>query len=745
MIPYGRVGAVVVPERRRRGRGSARRRRSRPGRGAAGRARGRRRRSARAGPRPTSPSRPSRIAAHGTSTSSGHGCTILTPKPPPTSGVMHLDLVAAAGRAWRRGRPARWSRSGSRSAPAATGRRRPSGRARPCPPAASTATALDVEVELEHVRGAASIAAGASPTSCTRCAATLPGTSSCTRRVAAPALLDADDRRQRPRTSTRIRSSGVLGDVAVGRDDHRRRLADVVHHVRGQRVAGAAVGAAPGAGSAAAAARRPGPSARRPAGPRRCRSATSPSTSSASVDVDVEDPGVRVRAAHERRRQRAVAEVVEVAPVAAQQPGVLAALHPAAEQRGRRDRLLLDRLLDGGHGRASRASSAARSTDGHDVLVAGAPAQVAGDRLAGLVLGRVGVVPQVGATVVRKPGVQKPHCRPWHSLNACCTGCRLAVGGPRSPSTVVTSAPSTVTANSRHERTGTPSSSTVQAPQTPCSQPTWVPVSPRSWRSASDSSRRAGTVDAVLGAVDDQAHGQRLLAHAALPPACLDPAQACASARAVSTRGEVPPVVGAWRGCRPRGRGARRRARPPPRQLCGSSPGPPAPRRTGRRRRGSAPSRCTGRAARERRRRRRRRRRRTSRSRRAGARPRAKAVPAPRRSAGKKASTASSPGRPPTPAGRRRSRPRRPRAGPGPMRASRCRRGRPARRASRRPGRRARADRRWSRGCGWSGARRAAGAWRSNGCTAAAPSRPLDLRVPGKGPDTDAVRVGACT
>ena len=26
--------------------------------------------------------------------------------------------------------------------------------------------------------------------------------------------------------------------------------------------------------------------------------------------------------------------------------------------------------------------------------------------------------------VVRNPGVQKPHCRPWQSLNACCTGLR---------------------------------------------------------------------------------------------------------------------------------------------------------------------------------------------------------------------------------------------------------------------------------------------------------------------------------
>ncbi len=41
------------------------------------------------------------------------------------------------------------------------------------------------------------------------------------------------------------------------------------------------------------------------------------------------------------------------------------------------------------------------------------------------------------AIVVRNPGVQKPHCRPWHSRNACCTGC-MSAGVPR-PSTVVIS------------------------------------------------------------------------------------------------------------------------------------------------------------------------------------------------------------------------------------------------------------------------------------------------------------------
>ena len=92
--------------------------------------------------------------------------------------------------------------------------------------------------------------------------------------------------------------------------------------------------------------------------------------------------------------------------------------------------------------------------------------------------------------VVRKPGVQKPHCRPWHSMNACCTGPIESIAP--SPSTVVTSCAWAVTANIRHDRIGWPSTSTVHAPQTPCSQPTWVPVSRRSWRRKSDSSRRAG-------------------------------------------------------------------------------------------------------------------------------------------------------------------------------------------------------------------------------------------------------------
>ena len=109
-----------------------------------------------------------------------------------------------------------------------------------------------------------------------------------------------------------------------------------------------------------------------------------------------------------------------------------------------------------------------------------------------------GLAARHAVTVVRKPGVQKPHCSAWHSWNACCTGerpdGRPASGSPANPSTVVTRCPDTDTAKIRQDRTGASSSSTVQAPHTPCSHPTWVPVSPRSCRRKSDSVRLAATV-----------------------------------------------------------------------------------------------------------------------------------------------------------------------------------------------------------------------------------------------------------
>ena len=124
--------------------------------------------------------------------------------------------------------------------PQSAARRRPSGRARPCPPAACRRCAR----RRGRARGRAGrprSRRGASPTSWTRCAATLPGTSSCT--SAAPSRACAT-----PTTAgsvsyvTRIRSATSSATYRSRRDDHDDRLADVVHLVAGQRVAGAAVG-----------------------------------------------------------------------------------------------------------------------------------------------------------------------------------------------------------------------------------------------------------------------------------------------------------------------------------------------------------------------------------------------------------------------------------------------------------------------------------------------------------------------
>src|SRR2546427_6660681 len=69
------------------------------------------------------------------------------------------------------------------------------------------------------------------------------------------------------------------------------------------------------------------------------------------------------------------------------------------------------------------------------------------------------------------PGVQKPHCRPWHSLKAACMGCRPP-SISASPSMVRTSQPSACTASMAQDLTAWPSTMTVQAPHWLVSQPT---------------------------------------------------------------------------------------------------------------------------------------------------------------------------------------------------------------------------------------------------------------------------------
>jgi hypothetical protein len=112
----------------------------------------------------------------------------------------------------------------------------------------------------------------------------------------------------------------------------------------------------------------------------------------------------------------------------------------------------------------------------------------------------------VAASDIAKPGVQKPHCEPWHSTSACCAGCSASPPMRRRSSTVSSALPSsvgrkrmqalTVRSESSPTRVASadgvptpracPASSatiTVQAPQSPSLQPSFVPVQRASSRS----------------------------------------------------------------------------------------------------------------------------------------------------------------------------------------------------------------------------------------------------------------------
>ncbi len=120
----------------------------------------------------------------------------------------------------------------------------------------------------------------------------------------------------------------VLRQVPVQRDHHDDRLAHVVDLVGSQRITGPAVGQG------------------RVRDQQRQRLGDPTGQVLVGVDghqavdverrahVYVEHPGVRVRAAHERRRQRVVAKVVEVRPVAAEQAVVFEPRDRLAEKRG---------------------------------------------------------------------------------------------------------------------------------------------------------------------------------------------------------------------------------------------------------------------------------------------------------------------------------------------------------------------------------------------------------------------------
>src|ERR1051325_7373098 len=76
------------------------------------------------------------------------------------------------------------------------------------------------------------------------------------------------------------------------------------------------------------------------------------------------------------------------------------------------------------------------------------------------------------------PGVQKPHCSPWFSLNAACMGCKVP-SACATPSMVRMSAPSACMAKIEQLLIAFPFICTVQAPHWAVSQPTCVPVKRR--------------------------------------------------------------------------------------------------------------------------------------------------------------------------------------------------------------------------------------------------------------------------
>ena len=238
--------------------------------------------------------RPRVRAAIGTSSSSGQGWLILTPKPPPTSGVitstcprsrleLRRDRRADAGRGLGRGPHLQPVDVG---VPAGDGAAALHRHAR---------AALDGEVELEAVRRVRDRGRGVAVV-LLQPRADVAGHVVVDQVRGGAGVVDADHRRQElvgdPDPPHR-----VLGDVAVVGDDEGDRLADVVHLVPREGVLRAAVGER---GVRDEQRQRLG---HRPGevvvGPHRVHALEVEHL----VDVDVEDPRVGVRRAQHRRVQ----------------------------------------------------------------------------------------------------------------------------------------------------------------------------------------------------------------------------------------------------------------------------------------------------------------------------------------------------------------------------------------------------------------------------------------------------------
>jgi hypothetical protein len=123
-----------------------------------------------------------------------------------------------------------------------------------------------------------------------------------------------------------------------------------------------------------------------------------------------------------------------------------------------------------------------------DVLVAGAPADLTGEHLADLGLGRVRVAVEQPARGHHHAGRAEAALQAVALDEPLLDRVELAVFSP-GPPTVRTERPSAIAASTVHALTGVSSSHTTQLPQLDVSQPQWLPVRPswsrRKWMSSS--------------------------------------------------------------------------------------------------------------------------------------------------------------------------------------------------------------------------------------------------------------------
>ena len=149
------------------------------------------------------------------------------------------------------------------------------------------------------------------------------------------------------------------------------------------------------------------------------RTRTTPGIAFAAGRVDRADVGVGVGAAQDGHvGHPGHLDVVEVAALAGDEPGILDPLDPGphdVEVIGLASCQAFARGRHVGAGAQGRGRLADRR---HDVLVAGAAADVALDRVADLVVGRVRVAASRSAAAMIIPGVQNPHWRPCFSQKA---------------------------------------------------------------------------------------------------------------------------------------------------------------------------------------------------------------------------------------------------------------------------------------------------------------------------------------